>query len=340
MDGVPIGQAVAGAVIGADGQKAPAAESLSVWMVEEAHPGAYDPKARIGVLDQFGINAQVIFPSTIGLGGQSLGTGVDQDLGRVSVQIYNDGMAEIQEQSGNRLLPMPLMPAWDIDLCVSESKRVAAMGARGVNMTSDPQDLGAPDLADPAWDPFWASCAELQLPVHYHIGASVTGMTFYGKYFWPSQAEGTKLAIGGSLLFIGNARVVTNLILAGTFDRHPDLKCVSVESGIGWIPFILETLDYEMFENAPDELAKLKKAPSEYFRTNLYATFWFENNRNKLPDLIEAVGEDCILFETDFPHPTCLYPDPLETVEKKMSTLTPQARTKIMGENARKLYRL
>ncbi|MFT2612794.1 hypothetical protein, partial [Escherichia coli] len=69
--------------------------------------------------------------------------------------------------------------------------------------------------ASPDWDPFWAACAELQLPVHFHIGASITGMTFYGKYFWPSQAPGTKLAIGGSLLFIGNARVVTNLILAG-----------------------------------------------------------------------------------------------------------------------------
>ncbi len=339
MDGVPIGAAVAGAVIGKDGHKAPALESLSVWPVEEAHRGAYDPKARIGVLDEFGINAQVIFPSTIGLGGQGL-AGVDRDLSRISVEIYNDGMAEVQEQSGNRLLPMPIMPAWDIDLSVAEAKRVAAMGARGVNMTSDPQDLGSPDLANRAWDPFWATCAELHLPVHFHIGASVTGMTFYGQYFWPSQAEGTKLAIGGSLLFIGNARVVTNLILAGTFDRHPDLKCVSVESGIGWIPFILETLDYEMYENAPDELAKPKKAPSEYFRTNLYATFWFENNRNKLPELIEAVGEDCILFETDFPHPTCLYPDPLGTVEAKMATLSPEAQAKILGENARKLYRL
>ena len=53
-------------------------------------------------------------------------------------------MAEIQEQSGNRLLPMPLMPAWDIDVSIAEAKRVAAMGARGVNMTSDPQDLGLP----------------------------------------------------------------------------------------------------------------------------------------------------------------------------------------------------
>ena len=117
---------------------------------------------------------------------------------------------------------------------------------------------------------------------------------------------------------------MTNLILSGMFDRHPDLKMVSVESGVGWIPFILEALDYEMAENAPQELAQLKKPPSEYFRSNLYATFWFENNRNKLPDLIEAVGEDNILFETDFPHPTCLYPTPLDTVAAKMTTLPPR----------------
>ena len=70
----------------------------------------------------------------------------------------------------------------------------------------------------------------------------------------------------------------------------------------------------------------MSKMPSEYFRSNLYATFWFENNRNKLPDLIEAVGEDSILFETDFPHPTCLYPNPLQSVEAKMETLSPEAR--------------
>ena len=340
MDGQPIGAAGAGAVIGKDGKKWPSEIGLREWHVEDAHVGAYDPKVRLEVMDSFGIDAQVIFPSTIGLGGQDLGKIADLDLCRASIEIYNDRQAHIQEDSGNRLLPMPLMPAWDIDLCVSEAKRVAAMGARGVNMTSDPDDLGSPDLANTAWDPFWATCAELQLPVHYHIGASVTAMTFFGKYPWPSQTEGTKLAIGGSLLFIGNARVVVNLILSGVFDRHPDLKCVSVESGVGWIPFILETLDYEMAENAPDDLAKLKKPPSEYFRSNMYATFWFENNRNKLPDLVDAVGEDSILFETDFPHPTCLYPDPLESVEGKMATLSPEASAKILGENGRKLYRL
>ncbi|EFC84998.1 amidohydrolase family protein [Parafrankia sp. EUN1f] len=340
FDGKPVGNYSAGGVIGRDGKKESAEKALFEWTIDEIHVGAYDPKVRLQVLDECGIDAQIIFPSTIGLGGQGLGLADDASLTRLSIEIYNDAMAEIQSESGNRLLPLPLMPAWDIDLCVSEAKRVAALGARGVNMTSDPQDLGSPDLANRAWDPFWETCTELRLPVHFHIGASITGMTFYGKYPWESHGPNTKLAIGGTLLFIGNARVVTNLILSGIFDRHPDLQTVSVESGVGWIPFILEALDYEMAENAPAELAQLKKMPSDYFRSNIYATFWFENNRNRLPDLIEAVGEDRILFETDFPHPTCLYPDPLQSVETKMATLSHDARAKILGENARKLYRL
>ncbi|CAO5239835.1 amidohydrolase family protein [Frankia sp. AgKG'84/4] len=339
FDGQPMGIFSAGAVIGRDGQKSQSAQVLTEWTTEDVHVGAYDPVERIKVLDEIGIDAQVIFPSTIGLGGQGV-AGAEESLATLAIEVYNDGMAEIQQNSGNRLLPLPLMPAWSVDACVREAGRVAALGARGVNMTSDPQDLGGPDLASPAWDPFWDLCAQAQLPVHFHIGASVTAMTFYGHYPWASQAADTKLAIGGSLLFIGNARVVTNLILAGIFDRHPQLRTVSVESGVGWIPFILETLDYEMNENAPAELAKLSRKPSEYFRSNIYATFWFERNGDRLPDLVAAVGEDNILFETDFPHPTCLYPDPLGSVAPKMATLSTTAREKIMGGNAKKLYRL
>jgi uncharacterized protein len=340
FDGHPVGRFGAGGVIARDGSKESADIALNQWTIDQIHEGAYDPKVRLGVMDDCGIDAQIIYPSTIGLGGQDLGLVDDEALSRLAIEIYNDAQAEIQSESGNRLLPLPLMPAWDVATCVSEAKRVAALGARGVNMTSDPQDLGAPDLASRDWDPFWAVCSDLRLPVHFHIGASVTGMTFYGQCPWASHPANTRLAIGGTLLFIGNARVVTNLILSGIFDRFPDIQMVSVESGCGWIPFILEALDYEMSENAPDELSQMQKMPSEYFGSNMYATFWFENNRNKLPDLIEAVGEDRILFETDFPHPTCLYPSPLETVEAKMATLTREIRAKILGENARKLYRI
>jgi uncharacterized protein len=340
MDGVPLGRAGAGAVIARDRSKESSHRALFEWTIDDVHVGAYDPAARLEVLDECGIDAQIIFPNTIGLGGQDLGLVNDPALSKLVLEMYNDYMAGIQADSGDRLLPLPLMPAWDVDTCIAEARRVAALGSRGVNMTCDPQDLGAPDLANRAWDPFWEVCTELQLPVHFHIGASATAMGFFGQYPWPSHPMNTQLAIGGTLLFIGNARVVVNAILSGIFDRHPDLKMVSVESGVGWIPFILEALDYEMNENAPQELAQLKKLPSEYFRSNFYATFWFENNRNKLPELIDAVGADCILFETDFPHPTCLYPNPLQTVEAKMATLAPDVQRKIYGENARKLYRL
>jgi predicted TIM-barrel fold metal-dependent hydrolase len=340
FDGHPLGPASAGAVIGRDGRKVNSCTGLFEWTHEMAHQGGWDPKARLQVMDECGISAQVIYPNTIGLGGQDLGVLKDENLCQTAIRIYNDAMVEIQADSRNRLLPMPLMPAWSVEASIAEARRVAALGARGVNMTQDPQDLGAPDFASRAWDPFWEVCTDLQLPVHFHIGASVTAMTFFGKYPWASHATSTQLAIGGTLLFVGNARIVVNTILSGMFDRHPDLKMVSVESGIGWIPFILEALDYEMAENAPEELAQLKKPPSEYFRSNMYATFWFERNRNKLPDLVEAVGEDNILFETDFPHPTCLYPNPLQTVEAKMATLSPEVRRKILGGNAKQLYRL
>ena len=341
FDGHVLKPFTGGAVVARDGTKSDSARVLHEWVsIDDVHVGAYDPKARLEVLDRFGIDAQVIYPNTLGLGGQDYGFIEDESVRRLTIELYNDHQAEVQEQSGNRLLPLPLMPAWDVGLCVDEAERVARLGARGVNMTSDPQDIGGPDLASEAWDPFWATCVEHQLPVHFHIGASVTGMGFYSKYPWPSHPIDTQLAIGGTLLFVGNARVVANVILSRVFDRHPDLQMVSVESGCGWIPFILEALDYEMSENAPEELRRMKKMPSEYFRSNLYATLWFESNFNKLPDLVETVGEDRILFETDFPHPTCLYPDPLQAVEQRMSVLSEDVRNKILGGNGRKLYRL
>ena len=85
--------------------------------------------------------------------------------------------------------------------------------------------------------------------MHFHIGASLTTMNYFGTNRWDSHDDDTSLAIGGTLLFIGNARVVVNII-SGTLDRFPELKIVSVESGAGRTPFILQALDYEMAENA------------------------------------------------------------------------------------------
>jgi predicted TIM-barrel fold metal-dependent hydrolase len=339
-DGVEMGFAGGGSVIDREGNKAPFLDSMVEWNIDRAHVAAYDTKVRLEMLDESGIWAQVLFPNGVGLAGQNVHGLEDPVLRQLCIEIYNDSRAEIQAESGNRFLPMPVLPAWDVDACVREAERVAGMGMRGVNMTSDPQDLGSPDLASRAWDPLWDVCESLELPVHFHIGASLTAMNFYGEYFWESQDEYIKPAIGGTMLFINNARVLVNTILCGMLDRHPRLKLVSVESGIGWMPFILETLDYEVRENAPEQYDRLTRTPIEYFRDHWYGTFWFERNQGDLQNLFDKVGEDNVLFETDFPHPTSLYPQPLDVASEQLASLKPQTRRKLLGENATKLYRL
>jgi predicted TIM-barrel fold metal-dependent hydrolase len=340
VEGVAVGKAGGGSTIDKQGVKHPFQESMVSWDFDHAHEGAWDIDTRLAILDRMGIQHQVLYPNALGLGGQALAAVTDPVLRNLCIEIFNDSRAEIQNQTNNRLLPMPILPAWDIDACVREAKRIGELGLRGVNMTSDPQDLGAPDLANKAWDPVWEVCADLHLPVHFHIGSSLTAMNFFGQYFWESQHEYVKPAIGGAMLFIGNARVVINTIFSGLFDRHPNLQMVSVESGIGWVPFILETMDWELPENAPAQAAELNRPPSQYFETNWHATMWFETGRGHLQELVDTVGENNIMFETDFPHPTSLWPNPLEHVHEAMATLRPESRRKILAENGNKLYRL
>jgi predicted TIM-barrel fold metal-dependent hydrolase len=140
------------------------------------------------------------------------------------------------------------------------------------------------------------------------------------------------------MLFIGNARSIVNIIGSGMLERHPELQIVSVESGVGWIPFVMEALLYEMAENAPRDLAKLSLTPLEYFQRQIYATTWFE--RSDIANVVQRLGADRIMFETDYPHPTCLYPEPLKNAAENLATLSDSDQKKILSGNATRLYKL
>jgi predicted TIM-barrel fold metal-dependent hydrolase len=339
MEGNVLSTAFVGGVIRSDGAKIPTDVAYSQWNFEDVHAGGYDLEARLALMDAAGVSAQIAFPNNLGLGGQSVAkASSDQALLNACVEIYNDFGAEVQERSANRILPMAIMPAWSVEACVREARRAYAMGMRGVNITADPSDQGAPDLAESVWDPLWSTCVELQLPVHFHIGNSDTSMSFYDMYSWGSHPQSLKWAISGMMLFIGNARSVVNIIASGMLERHPELQIVSVESGVGWIPFVMEALHYEIAENSPADLAKLSLTPLEYFRRQIYATTWFE--RADIAYVVQRLGEDRIMFETDYPHPTCLYPEPLKNAAENLQELSPAAREKILSGNAKRLYRL
>ena len=174
------------------------------------------------------------------------------------------------------------------------------------------------------------------MPVNFHIGASSDTMSWFGMTPWPSQDLDTKLAIGSAMMYLSNAGVMANLIFGGVLERHPEVQFVSVESGIGWIPFFLESLDYQLKQSIPGSTLSL--TPTEYFQRQMSACFWFEEAG--VAGAVAALGEDRVLFETDFPHPTCLYPDGLTQAAVAVNSLPASARRKVMGDNARRLYRL
>jgi predicted TIM-barrel fold metal-dependent hydrolase len=307
---------------------------------EDVHTGSSSVKERLQVMDEAGVWAQIVYPNILGFGGQAAAK-VDPELRLACVRIYNDAMAELQEESGQRLFPMALLPWWDVKEAVRETERCVAIGLRGININSDPhlhKDAAGetiPDLGNPHWDPLWEVCQGANLPINFHIGASETAIDWMGQQGWPSLTRDLRSGISGAMIFFNNGKVVANLIYSGLLDRYPGLKFVSVESGIGWIPFILQALDYQLVEIA--EGKSFRKKPSEYFQSNFYACFWFEQGRD-MADMVRKVGVDNVLFETDFPHPTGLYP--IDNLEGRLSDLTSRERAKVLSLNAAKLYNI
>jgi predicted TIM-barrel fold metal-dependent hydrolase len=289
-------------------------------------------------MDQSGIWAQVVYPNTIGFGGQRFIEVDDPDLQLATVQIYNEALADLQEQSGQRMFGMAVTPWWDVDLVVAEIRRAHALGLRGVNSGTGPHLHGQPDLGDPYWDPMWDVCAELEMPVNFHIGASNDTLSWFGSTPWPSHDRNHKLAIGSAMMYLSNAAVLANLIFSGVMERHPTVQFVSVESGIGWIPFFLESLDYQQVESTPGTYgSQFSLTPTEYFQRQVHGCFWFERD---LTEAVAALGDGHVMFETDYPHPTCLFPDALTSVAPAIAPLAESTRRKVMSDNAVGLYHL
>lgn len=334
---IAIGLPIASSVIDPEGVKVTGTAFFELDN-DMVHRASYDPEARVAMMDALGIHAQVMYPNVAGFGNQNFLRSPDDRLRLLSVQIYNDALAEFQDETGERVFGMALLPWWDLDAAVAEIERVNANGLRGIVTCSNPEEAGLPDMAEPAWDPVWATCSELAMPINFHIGSSKGDLDFFGRAPWPSFGDERRLAVGSANLFMGNARVIGNLIYSGVPERFPRLKFVSVESGIGWIPFFLECLDHQLHETAPNELADLTMTPSDYFRRQFSGTFWFESAM--VPAAIDFLGPQCLMFETDFPHPTCLYPRDEERLAATLSPLPPEVITRIMQDNAAALYRI
>ena len=306
---------------------------------EEMHPGAYDAKERLKYMDKMGIWAMVMYPNVGGFGAQEFLKLNDPELMLSCVQIYNDWQTEWASADSRRLLPITSISFWDVEAAVKEVRRCAAMGHKGILFTGEPQSFDQPLLGDPHWNPLWEVAVELNLPISFHIGSGnmelgllESKMASYGR-----MAACTELSVD---IFLKNAMQLNDLILSGVLARYPDIKFISVESGIGWVPFALEALDYQFHGNdVAEEHPEFDLLPSEYFARNVYACYWFEQLAPRR--LIDKVGADNILFETDFPHPTSLYGDEVHArIKGGLSDCEESVRRKILWENGQKLYKV
>jgi predicted TIM-barrel fold metal-dependent hydrolase len=338
FDGVALGPAGSASAIARDGSKI-LGMAFARQGFDKIHAGAWNVAPRLELMDELGIWAHIVYPNTVGFGGQRFMDIADADLRLAAVQIFNDASAEMQEESGNRLFAMAVTPWWDVDAAVAEIRRAAEMGLRGVNSGTGPHLHGLPDLGEPYWDPLWDICAELAMPVNFHIGASSDTMSWFGSSPWPSHDHDHSLAIGSAMMYLSNASVIANLIFSGVLERHPTVQFVSVESGIGWIPFFLQSLDHQQVQNTPGTYGtKFSLTPTEYFQRQMHACFWFEEAG--VSEAIAVLGDGNVLFETDFPHPTCLYPDSLPAAAAAIRSLPEASRRKVMSDNAVRLYNL
>ncbi|MGE0821870.1 MAG: amidohydrolase family protein [Candidatus Binatia bacterium] len=306
---------------------------------EEMHPAAFDAKERLKYMDELGIWAMIMYPNVGGFGNQQFLKLQDPELKLTCVQAYNDWQTEWASADSRRLLPITSTPFWDVDASVKEIRRCAAMGHKGILFTGEPQSLGQPLLGDPHWNPLWEVACELDLPISFHIGSGNMEdglqrekMAAYGRL-----ATFTELSVN---VFLRNGVQLNDLIMSGVLARYPKIKFVSVESGIGWIPFVLEALDYQFKDNrVPEERPEFDMLPSEYFARNVYACYWFEQTAPRR--LIDKVGVDNILFETDFPHPTSIYGDEVnKRIQGGLSDCEESVRRKILWDNAQKLYKV
>lgn len=312
---------------------------LTLTSLDEMSEAVHNVKARLRIMDQLGIYAQITYPNACGFGALPFLSIQDAELRIECVKLYNDACAEWQAESNGRLFPQALLPLWDIDATLKELRRVREeLRLTGVTITDRTAALGLPDFTQPHWEPFWELVNDLELPLDFHIGAGLTTLAPMDAFTWPSFGLMRKVAVFASIAYTDTAPTILNFLHSGLFDRYPKVKLVSVESGCGWIPFLLEAAEWHLDEMVPDAGKNLRRRPREYFKDHIYTTFWFEQIGVK--QFVEALGAENLLFLTDYPHPTALYTGWQERVAHTLAQLPPDARRRIMQDNAVELYKL
>jgi len=203
---------------------------------EEIPEIVYDPIARLGAMDRDEVDVQVLYPNITGGTGETF-FDTEPDFEAGAVRAYNDYLAEEVLGASDRYVPLTVIPYSDIERTVEEVRYTTSRGHRGVIMLSAPHQRGKPHFNDRYWDPLWATCQDLGIPVNFHGSGGAPKMRIE---ILKGTSGRRSRALTGSIGFNLQAQFYANFLLSGILDRFPKLTFVCAESGIGWVPYLLE----------------------------------------------------------------------------------------------------
>ncbi len=305
--------------------------TLSPITYDEMRPGCYEPKARVDDMLMNHVEASLSFPTFPRFCGQTFAEADDKDLAMACVLAYNDWMVEEWcGDSDGALIPLTIIPLWDIEAAVAEVERNAGRGVRAVCFSEIPPKLGLPSIHSGEWDPFFAACADTKTVVCMHIGSSSQ---------MPATSPDAPPAVAATLSFNNAMASLSDFLFSGVLVRYPTLTLAYSEGQIGWLPYVLERADDVWREHRAwgGVAAQVPEPPSTYYYRQVYGCFF--RDRHGL-DSLEQVGVDNITFETDYPHTDSTWPDTLQVAEDLMGHLPQDVVDKICRDNARRMLGL
>ena len=284
-----------------------------------------DPHLRIKEMERDGVDAEVIY------GVLAVSSTIDDtEAAAAMMRIYNTWLQSFCSHYPDRHIGLACIPVYSIDEAVKEVHRVAKLGLKGLEI---PCQWDTKPLWDPHWDPLWQAVSEVDLPIHFHA--------------FPVLARGV-LENAGALkpnaTFVAQSLFQVNLfsvfagLLGGTvFERFPKVRVAFAESGIGWIPYALDRMDFLWEDQASFRNIGLKLKPSEYWRRQCRASFQYERVGSKMVDL---VGVETLMWGSDFPHGDGVWPESDKYIREQFAHLPAEQVKMITCDNAVKFYRL
>lgn len=293
---------------------------------KEMRPGSFDPIARIEDMKLDGVDAEVLYPGQ----GRALDMFANEEVRLYCARAYNDWLAEFQSADLARLVGLAILPPLeDGDNAVKELERAADLGLRGAFLALA---IDGEPLSSPKFERFWATAAERQIPISFHIGNSRQHWILSQGDLGPGQREATMSMLGMS---IGEQLGV--LIFSGLLDRHRDLKIVLAECGIGWVAYFLQRMDAIARKHGHTVVSVKDRMPSDVFRDQVYVTFQEDEVGLRLHDLI---GESTMMWASDYPHSETTWPDSQAVVAREFKGLEDETRKRILVDNCVDLYGL